>query len=70
MQYRGLTISITPDCGVNDGGFYCQVYSDSDMTNEVGDFCIHKSEIEENPDIIYWVKLNVDANYHYYKEDL
>ena len=61
MEYRGYYISLTPDCGPNEGGYYCQVYQDQDYSEEIDDFCIHPDELEENPDIEYWIKVNVDS---------
>ena len=61
MEYRGYYISLTPDCGPNEGGYYCQVYQDQDYSEQIDDFCIHPEELEENPDIEYWIKVNVDA---------
>lgn len=69
MEYRGLYISTTDDCGENLGGYYCQVYADEGMTEEIDDFCIHPAELRENPDINYWIRLNIDCNRHYYVED-
>ena len=53
MEYKGFYISTTPDVGTNQGGYYCQVYDDEDMTNQVDDFCIHPEELEVNPDVDY-----------------
>jgi len=61
MEYRGYYISLTPDCGPNEGGYYCQMYQDQDYSEQIDDFCIHPDELEENPDIEYWIKVNVDA---------
>ena len=41
MKYKGLYISITPDCDPNEGGYYCQVYDDEDMANQIDD-CSHQ----------------------------
>lgn len=69
MEYRGLYISVVPDCGPNEGGYYCQVYADLGMDDQIDDFCIHPDELEENPDIEYWIRENIDGHYHYYVED-
>ena len=61
MEYRGYYISLTDDYGPNEGGYYCQVYQDQDYSEEIDDFCIHPDELEENPDIEYWIKVNVDS---------
>lgn len=69
MEYRGLYISTTEDCGENLGGYYCQVYVDEGMSDEIDDFCIHPDELRENPDVDYWIGLNIDSSRHYYVED-
>lgn len=69
MEYRGLYISITSDCGDNEGGFFCQVYTSKFMDDEIGYFCIFPEELEENPDTEYWVKVNVDGQYRHYIEE-
>lgn len=61
MKYRGLFISVTPDCDENTGGYYCQVYTDEDMANQIDDFCIHPDELAENASIDYWIRVNVDS---------
>ena len=61
MEYKSLYISFVPDCDVNEGGYYCQVYSDKDMEYQVDDFCIHPEELAANPDIEYWIRQNVDG---------
>ena len=61
MEYKGLYISTTPDCGPNEGGYYCQVYEDEEMANQIDDFCIHPAELEENPDVEHWVRVNVEG---------
>ena len=64
MEYRGYYISRTDDCVPNEGGYYCQVYSDPDCSEQIDDFCIHPDELKENPDIEYWIKQNVDSLCH------
>ncbi len=69
MEYRGVYISTTDDCGENLGGYYCQVYADEEMSYEIDDFCIHPAELRENPDVDYWIKWNIDNARHYYVAD-
>ena len=38
-------ISTIPDYGDNFGGYYCQVYADESMDEQLDDFCIHASEL-------------------------
>ena len=40
MQYGNLWISRIEDCDENEGGYFCQVYADSDMQYEIDAFCI------------------------------
>ena len=37
-------ITSTPDCGENEGGLFCQVYTDRACDNEIDNFCVHKDE--------------------------
>ena len=64
MEYRGLYISATEDCCENEGGYYCQVYTDADYQYQIDEFCIHPDELEENPDIDYWIRVNMDGLCH------
>ena len=61
MEYKGLYISTTSDVGPNQGGYYCQVYEDEDMENQIDDFCIHPEELEVNPDFDYWIHSYIDG---------
>lgn len=47
-KYGNVWISKCKDCGENEGGFYCQVYADEDMTEQIDDFCIHPSDCDCN----------------------
>lgn len=46
MKLERVYISVTEDCGENEGGFYCQVYSDKDCENQIDDFCIHPEDCD------------------------
>ena len=46
MQYGRVWISMTPDCDVNAGGYYCQVYTDEAMEHQIDDFCIHPEDCD------------------------
>lgn len=46
MKYGKVWVSTTPDCDENLGGYYCQVYSDEDMENQIDDFCIHTDDCD------------------------
>lgn len=52
MEYRGFYISRTEDCEENEGGFFCQIYTDENFDNEIDYFCIRKQEIENIDDLI------------------
>ena len=69
MKYRNLFISTTPDVYPNEGGYYCSVYSDESMDNQVDDFVIHVDELDTNPSIEYWIRINVD-NFIKWKEEV
>lgn len=56
-------VSTTEDCGDNIGGYYCQVYDDKYYENEIDNFCIHADELEQNPDIDYWIRENCNGYY-------
>lgn len=45
-RYGNVWISTTPDCYENEGGYYCEVYSDRDMTNRIDYFCIHPEDCD------------------------
>lgn len=42
---KKLFVSFCPDTEPNKGGYYCQVYADSDMEFELDNFTISKSEL-------------------------
>ena len=44
----GQTIYInhTPDCEYNEGGYYCETYSDEDCDHKIDDFCIHTDDCD------------------------
>lgn len=45
-KYGDVYVSRTLDCDVNEGGWYCQVYLDEDMTCQIDDFCIHSDDCD------------------------
>lgn len=53
-------MTITADCGPNEGGYYCEVYETIDMIEAIDTFCIYADELQTNPSIEYWIKLMVD----------
>jgi hypothetical protein len=41
MKYGNVWISCIDDIGKNKNGYFCQVYADEDMGNEIDWFIIH-----------------------------
>lgn len=68
MQYRKLRIDYCEDCGPNAGGYYCQVYRESDEA-QIDDFCIHPDELtdEANPEDI--IRGYIDGTYDAYQRE-
>lgn len=44
MQYRKLRIDYVDDCVPNEGGYFCQVYRESDEA-QIDEFCTHPDEL-------------------------
>ena len=40
MEYKELKISCIPDCGENEGGYFCEVHT-QDCDDRIDCFCIH-----------------------------
>lgn len=59
MKYNGYYIDTTPDCGENEGGYYCTVFADPDCTCEIDSFCVYADDIKQNPDIEHWVRAHL-----------
>ena len=66
MNYRGLIIDCIDDIGENKGGYYCKVYLDNSLCDSFEDFCIYPEQVEENPDVDYWIKKYIDESYESY----
>jgi hypothetical protein len=47
-SYDMVFVSLCDDIGENKGGFFCQVYDDEDMQNEINYFVIHKEDLEKS----------------------
>ena len=45
---KGQKVYVTyiPDCDENEGGFYCETYTDDNCDNKIDDFCIHKGDCD------------------------
>lgn len=70
MRYRKLRIDYCEDCGPNRGGYYCQVYRESDEAL-IDDFCIHPDELSEGSDPESFIRNYIDGMYgEYCKEGL
>ena len=65
MEYKELKISCIPDCGENEGGYFCEVHT-QDCDDRIDCFCIHSFELEENPDPEYWMRQYAENNYDAY----
>lgn len=51
MKVGKVWIHAIADCDENEGGYYCMVYSDEDLNNQIDDFCIHPEDCDcENED--------------------
>ena len=48
MKYKDFYITYTKDCCENKGGYFCQIYLDSNLDYEVDNFCIHAEELHHN----------------------
>lgn len=68
MQYRKLRIDYCEDCDPNVGGYYCQVYRESDEA-QIDDFCIHPDELTDgvNPEDI--IRNYIDRTYSSYRRE-
>ena len=40
MKCGNVYVHYIPDVGENQGGFYCMVYEDENLENEIDQFCI------------------------------
>jgi hypothetical protein len=43
---QAIYISYVDDCEENEGGFYCETYSDEWGDNKIDDFCIHTDDCD------------------------
>lgn len=62
MKYREFGISRTNDCDENEGGLFCQVYSDCDCSYEIDNFCLHKEELNNKSEELL-IKEYIDNNF-------
>ena len=46
MKVGKVWISRTDDYGENEGGYFCQVYTDEYMDDEIDCFCIHPEDCD------------------------
>lgn len=44
LKYNGLYITFCDDCDKNIGGYFCQIYNDENLENEIDNFVIPKDE--------------------------
>lgn len=43
---QSVYVTCVPDCGENEGGLYCEVYTDDRCEKKIDDFCIHIGDCE------------------------
>lgn len=48
MKCGKVYITCIQDCDENEGGYYCQVYTDEELAEEVDYFCIHIDDCDCN----------------------
>lgn len=68
MLYRKLRIDCTEDCGPNEGGYYCQVFRESDE-EQIDDFCIHPDELVGIDDPDEFIQSYIDDMYDAYRRE-
>ncbi len=68
MQYRNLRIDYCEDCGPNAGGYYCQVYRESDEA-QIDDFCIHPDELTNGTGPEDIIRSYIDGMYDAYRRE-
>ena len=70
----GQTIYITyiPDCEYNEGGYYCETYSDENFDNKIDDFCIHPDDIPGLENMTWQEEEKAIEEYiaHYYDDEV
>lgn len=50
VKQTQVWVSFCEDCDCNEGGFYCQIYSDPYCDIEIDNFVIHVEDIENTED--------------------
>jgi hypothetical protein len=65
-------ITYTNDCGENEGGFYCETYSDENCDHKIDDFCIYPEDIPGVDQMSYDERCNAIDDYcrHYYDDEV
>lgn len=68
FEHKGYYVSFCDDVGVNEGGYYCQVYTDNWMCYEIDNFVIRKSQISslDKEDI---ARKYIDDNIEFYNQN-
>lgn len=60
-------VTYIPDCGENEGGLYCETWTDDRCDRKIDDFCIHKEEC----DLFFLTKDGIeDYIKNYYKDEV
>ena len=68
MQYRKLRIDYVDDCGPTEGGYFCQVYRESDE-KQIDEFCIHPDELVGITDPEDFIQSYIDDMYDAYRRE-
>ena len=68
MEYRKLRIDYVDDCGPNKGGYFCQVFRESDE-KLIDDFCIHPDELVGITDPEDFIQNYIDDMYDVYRHE-
>ena len=58
MKIGNVYVHYIPDCGENTGGYYCEVYSDEDMEDQIDSFCIHPDDCDctNEDEVVRYIK--------------
>lgn len=70
IKHMGLYVTFCDDCDENEGGYYCQIYADEYMENDLDNFCVHPGGFKTFQDVINLAKAHVKANFPYYAGQL
>lgn len=52
-------ITFCDDCDDNEGGYFCQVYLDAELDDEIDCFCIHPNEYSNEKELKAVIKRHI-----------